>query len=298
MLKLPAEMLHIPIAAELRGFGDRFLGVQELVAGQADPGPDAVVHAGEAEGLPVDGLQISFGKMEHFCHPGHAPGKLGAVIDGFAQREQILEAGRGSGQGAFPDGLAQFKKQEGQELVDDPFVFPAREGIFPGEKLKEIMAVFRVRQGKGDSEQGEGDDGGLVGIKAAPVVYILCPAGPVIDGSVRREKDRGACRIFLQPVRRPEKSGRAEKKQKPAVVPFGEIENKILSVCGVIFYIADMVHGYLHAAGRAAGSVGCAGGCALFPGEYTRRGQNSQRGREKRGFFLKMSGCPLKTGLL
>ena len=92
LFELSAEMFHISVAAEFGYRCNRFFRIQKLVFGQPDPGPDTVVHAGKSKGIFVDGLQIAFGKMELLCHQGDAPGKLWTVVDGFAQRKQLLKA--------------------------------------------------------------------------------------------------------------------------------------------------------------------------------------------------------------
>ena len=121
-----------------------------------DPGTDAVVHTGKPKGIFVDGLQIAFGEMELLCHQGDAPGKLWTVVDGFAQGEKLLKARMGLLlRDVFSDCLMQLKKQKRQELVNDSFVVSAGKGVFPGEELKEIVAVFRVRQGEKEFRTGE-----------------------------------------------------------------------------------------------------------------------------------------------
>lgn len=147
----------------------------------------------------------------------------------------------------FSDCLMQLKKQKRQELIDDSFVVPAGKGVFPGEKLKEVVAVFRVRQGKRSSEQGKRGDGSFIGVKTTPVVCVTAAAGPIVDWSVGGEENSGACRIFLQPVRRAEKCRRAGEKKQPAVMPLGNVKNKVLHMRSIVFHISDMIHGYLRA---------------------------------------------------
>ena len=46
-------------------------------------------------------------------------------------------------------------------------------------------------------------------------------------------------------IRRAEKRRRAGEKKQSAVMPLGEVKNKVLIVRGIVFHISDMVHGRL-----------------------------------------------------
>ena len=107
----------------------------------------------------------------------------------------------------FQGGFLQLGKKKLQELACYPLIMCAGKCIFPGEQLEQVVAVIRIRQGKGDSLDRERGNIFFIRIETQPVIFISVPAVSVINRRKRREKDCGFGRVFLQAAVHPEKGG-------------------------------------------------------------------------------------------
>lgn len=122
-------MLHIVVAAEFRDGRNCFPGVAQLILCQSYAGINTVIHTGNAEGVFIDNLHIALAQVELPRHVRHAPGKLGAVVDGFAQVHQFMVMGRQRTRN-FQGGFLQLGKKKLQELACYPLIMCAGKCIF------------------------------------------------------------------------------------------------------------------------------------------------------------------------
>lgn len=105
LVKLPAEMFDVFIAALFRDLGDALFRVGEEVFCLAESEINDVVHTRNSKLLFVEQLQMPLADVQLLCHFTDCPWKLRIVGDLSAQHEQLVVV---HGGGSVQDFIAQF----------------------------------------------------------------------------------------------------------------------------------------------------------------------------------------------
>lgn len=222
-------MFYILVAGLVGDLSDAVVGKGQKILCLPDSAVNHIIHAGDAEFLLVEQMEVSRAHMEPVCHFRHVPRKLGGVNDLPAQGQQVVIVGRGR---MVQHIALELKKKDAQKLGDDQAVwlyggvgagsasFGQTAGIgkvgalglrkaraLPDQQLEEAVAIGRIRYEKGPGRLRKAADEGLVGSETYPVVPIGLPAGPVPDFVPGRVKDGAVGRIFLHAPVHPESGG-------------------------------------------------------------------------------------------
>lgn len=83
--ELPAEVFHVRISALVSDFGDTWGTMEQIFLGQPNPAVDDIFHAGDAEGLFVNGLQIARADSERIRHFRNRPIIARVILNGCAK---------------------------------------------------------------------------------------------------------------------------------------------------------------------------------------------------------------------
>ena len=94
--KLATKVFHILVSALFGNFRYALIGKGQEISGFADAAADDVIHAGYAEFLLIEQLQVSHTDMKLSGHFRNVPGKLRSVGNLPAQHQKLIVVG-GSG---------------------------------------------------------------------------------------------------------------------------------------------------------------------------------------------------------
>lgn len=138
-------MLDIGVAAESSDLGDFVLAEAELLLGQPNPALNDILHAGDAEGGFVDGLEVAGADVQIPGHRGYGPRVTGITVQSLAQLQQIIILRRKLVLGR----LRQLVEQEAEQVVNGQLPVVILEGVLQRQQLEQLMAISGVGQENG-----------------------------------------------------------------------------------------------------------------------------------------------------
>lgn len=156
----------------------------------------------------IDELEMAGADVHFPRHIGNAPGILGVGGNFPAQRQQRMVMDRVL---CIEQFIAELIKKNPEELGNDGgsiqragflqvgmlcqhdiagiVLKPAGAGKlrgFPGQKLKQIVKVFRIRNGERNRRLRKSGNIGFIRSEIEPVVPVGLPGGPIPDGVIGR----------------------------------------------------------------------------------------------------------------
>ena len=87
LFELPAEVLHILIAASRSDFGNALGAMNQILFRDSNPAVDDIIHAGNSEGFLVDALEVAGTDSQIIRHFGNCPVIAGIVLNGRAKSQ-------------------------------------------------------------------------------------------------------------------------------------------------------------------------------------------------------------------
>lgn len=145
LAELAAEMLDIGVAAEGGDLGDFMLAEAQLLLGQPNPALDDILHAGDAEGGFVDGLEVAGADVQIPGHRGYSPRVARIAVQRLAQLQQIIILRRQLVLGRF----GQLVEQEAEQVVNGQLPVIVLERVLQRQQLEQLMAIPGVGQENG-----------------------------------------------------------------------------------------------------------------------------------------------------